>query len=95
MLQQNVTGMNRPTLLSFVLRYAPLFAVGCAVFMVVNSWSILVEGFDRKPIVLRGLNELHLPVIAVESGFILSLSLVVGIGCSFIYWLLKYQPVRN
>lgn len=87
--------MPRHTIPPFVLRYAPLFAVGCAVLLSVEMWSMLAEATERKPISLRGLSNFQLPVIAVEIGLIIGASLVIGIGTSFIIWLMKHEPTAE
>ncbi len=58
-------------------------------------WPMLAEAIERKPILLSGLGDFQLPVIAVEIGLIIGASLVIGIGISFIIWLMKYEPVAE
>lgn len=56
---------------------------------------MLAEAINSKPILLRGLGDFQLPVIAVEIGFIFGAALVIGIGISFIVWLMKYEPTAE
>ena len=83
--------MSRSTTLSFTLRYVPLFAGVCAMLFVVNSWQMLAHDFHSNPIIFKGLGGIKLPLIAIEAAFIVGSSLVVGVGASFIYWLLKQR----
>ena len=87
--------MPRHTILSFTLRFAPLFAAGCAVLLSVEMWSMLAQAMGSKPILLRGLGNFQLPVIVVEIGSIIGASLVIGIAISFIIWLMKYEPTAE
>ena len=87
--------MPRHTILSFTLRFAPLFAAGCAVLLSVEMWSMLAEAMGSKPILLRGLGNFQLSVIAVETGAIIGASLVISIGISFLIWLMKYEPIAE
>ncbi|WP_146141395.1 hypothetical protein [Spirosoma oryzae] len=87
--------MPRHTTLSFTRRYAPLFTAGCTVLLSVAMWPMLAKAIERKPILLRGLGNFQLPLIAVEIGLIIGASLVIGTGISFIIWLMKYEPVAE
>jgi len=56
---------------------------------------MLAQAMGSKPILLRGLGNFQLPVIAVEIGAIIGASLVIGIGISFLIWLMKYEPTAE
>ncbi len=58
-------------------------------------WPMLAKAIERKPILLSGLGNFQLPVIAVEIGLIIGASSVIGTGISFIIWLMKYEPVAE
>jgi len=56
---------------------------------------MLAQAMGSKPILLRGLGNFQLSVIAVEIGAIIGASLVISIGISFLIWLMKYEPIAE